>query len=86
MIRQALYPDHYRHPIDPSHVIHCVNSVRQSIMCMSDVSLVSWEWNQRLEFLIESAENVHTCRDFDRIKHWALGNHLDRQFVELTPQ
>ncbi|KAF9444801.1 hypothetical protein P691DRAFT_676331, partial [Macrolepiota fuliginosa MF-IS2] len=82
MVRQALYPHHYSHSIDPGHVTHCINSVRQSIMCMVDVSVVSWEWSQELDALIESEGNMHVCRDFDGIKEWALENHFDRQFIE----
>ncbi|KXN82167.1 hypothetical protein AN958_02976 [Leucoagaricus sp. SymC.cos] len=80
-IRRALYLHQYPEPVDSDHVIHCINSIRQSLMCMSDVSLVSWEWNNELGALVESDGNVHTCRDFEKIQQWASENHFDRQFV-----
>ncbi|KAF5346091.1 hypothetical protein D9756_010816 [Leucocoprinus leucothites] len=80
-IRQAFYPQYYTHTIDPSHVVHCINAIRQSLTCMADVSDVSWVWDEELGALVESEANFHTCRDFEKIKHWALENHYDRQFT-----
>lgn len=83
-IRQAFYPEYYPHPVNPGHVMHCINSVRQSLMCMADISVINWEWDEQLDILIESKGNTHTCRDFERIKQWALEHHYDRQFVGVS--
>ncbi|KAJ3564190.1 hypothetical protein NP233_g8452 [Leucocoprinus birnbaumii] len=86
-IRKAYYPQDYDEQIIvSSHVIHCINAIRQSLMCMVDVSKVSWVWDEQTDALVESQSNFHTCRDFEKIKQWALENHYDRQFVVVPQQ
>ncbi|KAG9220404.1 hypothetical protein CCMSSC00406_0006669 [Pleurotus cornucopiae] len=76
-IRKALYPDHYpdMRMDDPStaeHVNHCIDSIRQSLMCSSDVSTIVWQWDAAVRRAFPKGSVVHRCRDFERIKEWAL--------------
>jgi hypothetical protein len=63
MIRQALRPDHYKpstpgtfngHVEDtllgPRHITHCLNQIRQSIMCHGDITPYVWQWNETLGY------------------------------------
>ena len=53
------------------HVDHCVDSIRQSLMCTVDVSALTWQWSNERQMNVEKAIVVHTCRNFDRIREWA---------------
>ncbi|KAJ8520846.1 hypothetical protein ONZ45_g2362 [Pleurotus djamor] len=60
------------HISDAEHIRHCINSVRQSLMCSSDVS-VNIFYNPKQERRpFPRFDQLHTCRDFDSLKDWAF--------------
>ncbi|KAJ7462819.1 hypothetical protein B0H11DRAFT_1815975 [Mycena galericulata] len=72
-IRKAMYPDYYPHSaegIHTSHMRHCLSSLRQSIMCASDISTVVWQWSEKSQAAKERSDILHTCRDFAKIQQW----------------
>jgi hypothetical protein len=89
MIRKALRPDYYHSDhwsekvkedelLGPMHLHHCIDSIRQSLMCMSDISVIVWQWDTR-DLKAKPVGNIaHTCRNFDAIREWAF----DRRLVE----
>lgn len=77
VIRKALYPDHYpsmamntKHNIE--HVNHCVDNIRQSLMCSADISTIVWQWEESIQKSIVKGNVAHTCRNYDRLRDWAL--------------
>jgi|SRR5580692_3392837 hypothetical protein len=85
MIRQAMYPEHYRIVLgDPTlftkgtrslgHVNHCIDAIRQSLMCFADTSVVVWQWSNKDERVHPQAGIVHTCRNYEKIVNWAKKN------------
>ncbi|KAK7890231.1 hypothetical protein LTR67_008116 [Exophiala xenobiotica] len=65
---------HHRLHIDAQHLNHCINSLRQSIMCHSDIAPVVWQWDHpadKVEFNRGFLSVTHTCRNFERIQKWA---------------
>lgn len=83
MIRKALHPEYYKphtpgpNPGDqdellgPDHIDHCVDAIRQSLMCTADVSVLVWTWNKKKKMNMEVGQIAHTCRKFDKIQEWA---------------
>lgn len=86
MIRMALHPDYYRshasiHDRKPSsvdeellemeHIDHCIDSIRQSLTCNADISVLVWKWDAGEQRNVPQAEVSHTCRKFDKIQEWA---------------
>ncbi|KAH8894624.1 hypothetical protein GQ53DRAFT_744732 [Thozetella sp. PMI_491] len=83
LIRQAFHPEYYKphnpgpHAGDedgllgPSHISHCIDSIRQSLMCNADISVMNWVWNERKGQNQPIGQNYHTCRRFDKIQEWA---------------
>lgn len=61
--------------IDPVHLTHCWDFLRQAIMCAADTSL---EWLPAPPNDIGSTGwgYQHTCRDFGAIHAWATENRL----------
>ncbi|KAL9622775.1 MAG: hypothetical protein Q9160_002894 [Pyrenula sp. 1 TL-2023] len=52
------------------HLDHCINIIRQSLQCFSDVTPYVFQWNERAQEVQARADVVHTCRDFDMIRDW----------------
>ncbi|KAL9040363.1 MAG: hypothetical protein Q9214_004513 [Letrouitia sp. 1 TL-2023] len=78
-LRQMLYNDYYQieKPTNPIHIDHCVDNLRQNLMCQADVSLLTFDWvdNDRApkpNFAIE-----HECHNWDRIEEWAKEHAFD---------
>ncbi|KAF5327876.1 hypothetical protein D9619_003923 [Psilocybe cf. subviscida] len=75
-IRKALRPDYYPDmrmgvPEIDVHVDHCVDSIRQSLMCSADISTVGWQWSDDLQNNTFQGGVAHKCRNFDMIQDWA---------------
>ncbi|KAL4799883.1 hypothetical protein BDV19DRAFT_200462 [Aspergillus venezuelensis] len=55
-----------------AHLDHCSESLRQSLMCSSDVSTIHWAWSDKHQKWQADGRVQHTCRDFNRIREWAF--------------
>ncbi|KAK7019620.1 hypothetical protein R3P38DRAFT_3319284 [Favolaschia claudopus] len=56
------------------HVSHCVDWLRQSIMCHVDTSVIVWQWNDRIKQSTPKARIPHVCRKFEPIWEWGRVN------------
>ncbi|KAF4591063.1 hypothetical protein EYR40_009663 [Pleurotus pulmonarius] len=84
-IRRTIYSDHYPEAHisvedNEEYVSHCVDSIRQSLMCSSDVSLLVWQWDEAALQSRIRTDVVRRCRDFDNVKGWALHRQLKGGF------
>jgi hypothetical protein len=82
-IRIALAKDYYQKVLDASefdategsygrdHINHCVDAVREAIMCASDISVITWAWNDRAQKALGHGDIVHSCRNFNSIRNWS---------------
>jgi hypothetical protein len=90
MIRHALSPEYYKGQMPGPdgedellgfhHINHCVDAIRQSLMCSVDVSVLTWRWNEERKTNTERGTIVHTCRNFDRIREWARERAITHTF------
>ncbi|KAF8319621.1 hypothetical protein DL93DRAFT_102637 [Clavulina sp. PMI_390] len=68
---------------DPTydHVDHCINSVREALMCNPDLTPVVWQWDEASQKSGPKIDVVHTCANFNAIqewgKKWKLPYHID---------
>lgn len=53
---------------------HCLDQVRQALMCQADVSVVNFEWSEIVQGLRPMVDNMHVCRNYERILSWASKN------------
>ncbi|KAJ7840997.1 hypothetical protein B0H13DRAFT_1731986 [Mycena leptocephala] len=85
-IRKALDPMYYpewdttKVQYARDHISHCVEWIRSSIMCHSDISVVVWQWDARANYTMPRTNVPHTCRNFDAIQEWARENSLEGDF------
>jgi hypothetical protein len=94
LLRQSLYYniDYYRAEgkgafvnddmIVKHHVSHCLDIIRQQLMCTADTGLLGqvwWDVNQPKAFVDFNTD--HKCKNFDAIRQWAQ----ERQISETVP-
>lgn len=85
MVRKALHPERYKMYEPPSllglgpfdHIDHCLNGIRESLMCSADITPNTWLWEEKYGYNIPRIDTVHTCRDFEKIKDWAEARHIN---------
>ncbi|PMD61028.1 uncharacterized protein K444DRAFT_720792, partial [Hyaloscypha bicolor E] len=63
------------------HIDHCVDYLRQAIMCHGDIEMITFDWDENKEYYPPNYNVVHRCRKFEPIERWAL----DRQVQDLIP-
>lgn len=85
----ALSPDYYRQRnpteqelafLEPPHARHCLDALRQSLMCNADVATYVWQWNDEDGIVQPTGNVVHTCKDFERIVEWAKEHRIKTHF------
>lgn len=84
MVRQALHPEYYPpKPIERGfdHIDHCINSIRDSVMCSVDVTPNIWIWDEVRQRSVPRLDTVHTCRNFEKIRDWAKIHHLEKELI-----
>jgi Mycotoxin biosynthesis protein UstYa len=59
------------------HIMHCIDNLRESIMCHADVASLSWQWSERNEGIRVFSDVVHECKDFDAVLQWGKQHYYD---------
>ncbi|KAH8805228.1 hypothetical protein F5884DRAFT_859837 [Xylogone sp. PMI_703] len=85
LLRTALRPDYYKplnpEPLHTEHLYHCIDYLRQGVMCSADLTPLPFEWADIRGRIIQIQEVVHTCRNFDKIHEWSLARNSDAHKV-----
>ncbi|KAF7975505.1 hypothetical protein HWV62_9437 [Athelia sp. TMB] len=85
LVRKAAWPEHYPDAQEArysllkgggvfDHVDHCLNAIRESLVCNADLTPVTWHWNERDQISGVEFNAVHTCVNWDNIHAWAAEN------------
>ena len=74
-MRADRYADHFSQVFPSqqealSHADHCVDTIRQSLMCNADVSIINYQWSETRKMTLPNARVLHTCRRWDKIMAW----------------
>ncbi|KAF5866552.1 hypothetical protein ETB97_011437 [Aspergillus alliaceus] len=85
MMRQAMHQDYYNNPDFPEqraavftdrpftvkmHLQHCVEILRQNIMCNADVGIIPHEWVTQTPDPFANFNTWHKCRDLESVEKW----------------
>ncbi|KAK5989231.1 Transacylase cctO-like protein [Cladobotryum mycophilum] len=75
-VRRSLHREHYNMTgsIVDEHVDHCLDSLRQYVMCNADVALVTYDWLPNYRDPWANFDNVHKCVDWKALEDWALAH------------
>jgi hypothetical protein len=85
----SLYPDYYKYPATEtrlhSHLSHCVDGLRETVMCSADVTPMPGRYSSEDEgpLVIFLTSTEHWCRDFGRIKDWALRRQPTEEYLKV---
>ncbi|KGO55314.1 Protein of unknown function DUF3328 [Penicillium expansum] len=84
-IRMWTYRDHYKEEqeefmdsasMQRTHIDHCVEMIRQFVMCHADTNLVSTNWVAGSSLPHPNFNTKHTCRNFDAVVDWAWDHQI----------
>ncbi|KAH8699312.1 tat pathway signal sequence [Talaromyces proteolyticus] len=79
-IRKSYYSDYYHDPnplVDQQeHFDHCIDLLRQVIMCHGDISLHTYEWKDDYRWPWPSMRTEHQCRNWDKLMVWSKEHYL----------
>lgn len=65
---------------------HCIDYIRQSIMCFGDSTPVRLQWRYESHFLIPQFDQYHTCRNFEALHDFSKKWALELQSKEINEQ
>ncbi|KAJ5593539.1 hypothetical protein N7537_010443 [Penicillium hordei] len=75
-IRRGLRRDYYtKHAPEPdytTHIDHCLDHLRQAVMCNVDVTLIPFFWDEKHNTSLPDFQVEHTCRNFWKVRDWAI--------------
>ncbi|KAM6476508.1 hypothetical protein HDV62DRAFT_384328 [Trichoderma sp. SZMC 28011] len=77
-LRQSFWPDYYppsTHPNTVIHQEHCIDHIRQMLMCSGDMTLIPTEWTDYLGRNYVNSDVPHTCRNFAKLRDWVVSRH-----------
>jgi hypothetical protein len=79
-VRKSYYSDYYHDPNpiadQQEHFDHCIDLLRQVIMCHGDVSLHTYEWKDDYRWPWPSMQTTHQCRNWDRLMDWSQDHNI----------
>ncbi|KAG2365835.1 hypothetical protein BDR07DRAFT_1397842 [Suillus spraguei] len=68
------------------HLDHCIEMIRQNIMCNADVTLLTWDWVEGHEIPYPNFNTRHQCRNYEKLLDWSNKNavHIPKTAVTRT--
>ncbi|KAG0697868.1 hypothetical protein DFH29DRAFT_1003354 [Suillus ampliporus] len=78
MLRRVSWGDHYYHHGDMhespedfrTHVDHCIEMLRQIIMCHGDVTMLTYDWVKGVKDPFPNFNIPHRCRNLEKVLDW----------------
>lgn len=61
----------------PLHIDHCIDAIRQALMCHGDITVLPMEWRDNYPKPWPIFDVEHSCVNWDSIKQWSRDHHLD---------
>ncbi|WPB01030.1 uncharacterized protein RHO25_005650 [Cercospora beticola] len=68
--------EHASHAVHVAHTNHCLDALRERIMCLSDVTFIPSIWIDREGWILPDFEREHKCHNFDAVRDWAYANQM----------
>ncbi|KAG2031721.1 hypothetical protein BDR03DRAFT_972024 [Suillus americanus] len=58
------------------HVDHCIEMLRQNLMCRGDVTMLTYDWVEGVQDPFPNFNTPHRCRNFEKVLNWADEHHV----------
>ena len=81
-LRMALFADYYHsaeeltHPEYMPHLMHCLDLVRQNIMCHADTNFMPLAWAEDNKHAHMPRKLSYQCKDYEAFRKWAASKDL----------
>ncbi|ORY67718.1 uncharacterized protein BCR38DRAFT_483326 [Pseudomassariella vexata] len=66
----------------PKHLDHCIDWIRQALMCWVDITPVSWAVDPATGLPEPQIPQQRTCRNWDLVQAWADGHRVSDDVLE----
>ncbi|KAG0704005.1 hypothetical protein DFH29DRAFT_802565 [Suillus ampliporus] len=66
------------------HLDHCIEMIRQNIMCNADVTMITWDWVEGHKHPYPNFNTRHQCRNYEKILDWASNHAVHIDASEVT--
>ncbi|KAI1821802.1 hypothetical protein F4861DRAFT_541578 [Xylaria intraflava] len=96
LLRKALHREYYdQHEgsfagapesVVNGHLEHCVETLRQTLMCHGDISLLTYNWVEGRSMPHPNFNTVHTCKKWDKIIEWNQKRDVTVEWVDGVGQ
>jgi hypothetical protein len=65
------------------HLDHCIEMIRQNLMCRGDVTMLTYDWVKGVEGPLPNFNTPHRCRNLEKILDWVDEHHPIARVVRL---
>ncbi|KAK5120448.1 hypothetical protein LTR85_006387 [Meristemomyces frigidus] len=66
------------------HLEHCVETLRQTLMCHGDMSLLTYNWVEGRAMPYPNFNTIHTCKNWDKLVAWNMQRDVTTEWVDGT--
>lgn len=73
------------HWLNRSSVDHCIEMLRQVIMCNTDVNLIPTQWVHGRDRPYPNFNTKHVCRNYEAILQWAIEHQVQPGLMTKPP-
>ncbi|KAH6716956.1 hypothetical protein BKA61DRAFT_718630 [Leptodontidium sp. MPI-SDFR-AT-0119] len=71
---QNLNPGWAKRPLLTQHADHCIDMLREVLMCQSDTGLITYHWVKNFSTPMPDFSTPHSCRDPEVVLRWTRDN------------
>ena len=57
--------------------VHCLDMLRQAIMCQGDTTPLTMTWDTKLQLAVANWTTPHECISWNKLDDWAEERHVD---------
>jgi len=63
---------------------HCVEILRQNLMCVADTGVITYEWVEGFSDPYPDFNTLHKCRNFGKILDWVYDHEIPLSSSDIT--
>ncbi|KAI1330219.1 hypothetical protein F5Y16DRAFT_408705 [Xylariaceae sp. FL0255] len=65
-------PEFFQSPMLRTHTDHCIEMLRQTIMCSADLHIITYDWVEKVDWPWPDFSISRNCRNYEALHDWAL--------------
>ncbi|CZR55583.1 uncharacterized protein PAC_05471 [Phialocephala subalpina] len=89
-LRKSLWPEYYfknaKLPVNRLHYRHCLEQIRQYVMCSGDLTPVPTRYYESVGRNYADSDVLHTCRNFGDLREWMNERYDGKTALKPAPR